>query len=101
MDINTSEILGEHMDLRKQMKNTGTNKPRALQVSFDNADVAIRFIDAFFEIPNMQGVTLHLQDPDIIAKITYVLDDDRHDAVAKVTLINLIIGRTKGITRKI
>jgi hypothetical protein len=38
--------------------------PKDLRFSFDNIDVATRFIDAILKIPNMHGVTIHIdEDP--------------------------------------
>ena len=51
-----SEIVGG----AKKGKNM--NKPRDIRFSFDNIDVACRFVDAVFAIPNMGGVTIHLED---------------------------------------
>lgn len=44
------------------------NKPRDIRFSFDNVDVACRFVDAVFAISNMSGVTIHLEDAPLEAE---------------------------------
>lgn len=36
-------------------------KPSPILFTFDNSEVAGRFIDGVFNIPNMNGVTVHIQ----------------------------------------
>ena len=61
------------------------NKPRDIRFSFDNVDVAGRFVDAVFAIPNMGGVTIRLEDaPQETEEEPETADNTQSTAIAQI-----------------